>query len=315
MTKYPFQNDAKESPCFMLNVRQFRAIHACRAAMAGGSCWSPCRWIHCMDTLPWGHRRWDCAWRSADHRTPGWASWTQSKWRTRSRVVSLANPRTSSRCAHLAAACRGRNPGAVWRDRPCAAQTAAGCSPCPARHDDHPAAGTRPARPSRQERLLPHWMTCTSWCSSAPDAVRRHRISRQPCVPIPWNLCNPSGNGIARAWRSDHPMDRQLALSWRRSHPRASNSLREQERLRFIVRWNWFQLFFDLLLTGIDQTLRVLWHVLPLEWGHLKVAALLGAGGCDVHGRLTMSRRVRVVLGPVCGSWGAKIGIGLVNAL
>lgn len=69
------------------------------------------------------------------------------------------------------------------------------------------------------------------------------------------------------------------------------------------------------LLTGIDQTLCVLWHVLPLEWRHLKVAALRGAGGCDVHGRLTMSRRMRVVLGPMCGSWGAKKGIGLVNAL
>lgn len=66
------------------------------------------------------------------------------------------------------------------------------------------------------------------------------------------------------------------------------------------------QLFFEMLPTGIDQTLCVLWDVLPLEWCYLKVAALLGAGGCNVHGRLTMSRRMWVVLGPVCGSWKAE---------
>lgn len=67
-----------------------------------------------------------------------------------------------------------------------------------------------------------------------------------------------------------------------------------------------FQFFFEVLPTGIDQTLCVLRDVLPLEWCNLEVAALLGARGCDVHGRLTMSRRMRVVLGPVCGSWGEK---------
>jgi len=46
----------------------------------------------------------------------------------------------------------------------------------------------------------------------------------------------------------------------------------------------------------------VLRHILPLERRNLQVAALLGAGGSDVYGRLAMSRCLWVVLGPVGGS-------------